>query len=360
MKQTKHLLAVSLMATMLITGCNSDKKDNRDHGSGGSHRFDLGWGISQGTPFSEIQKRIDAVPNIVPKTEDNGEYVRRSINQASVCNGSDPANGNPAFISKHFEISSNKPIPEKDLQRIAAIAEVSLEDIARELNIQSPKDLIVHSHRRQLGICITAGTGSNGGGHGSELTARQNHPHGIEYEFTLLKHEIGHLIDSQFNQNQYDFNLYPGWWSEGIAEVIAGSSALSASAWNSQHNDYFGDGNIVNGDDLNDGVNGYAAYDLYSTMVLYLQEQGWDKEALYDFFQSDKWHLDGIPDTDTCRGTGNLHIVDYTGSCSRPDNGDEAFAARFDEFSKKVGEVKSFEHFRDNYRELVSDWLSSK
>ena len=149
------------------------------------------------------------------------------------------------------------------MQRIAAIAEVSLEMIADHLNRQ-PAELIKHSHLDQLGICLKQGRGTTAGGHGSELTAYQSNNHGGVYEFSLLKHELAHLIDSQMNGNQRAYNMVPGWFVEGMAEVIAGAQPMSAKNWNAKHEKY--NNNMVGY--YSDNLGGYDDYDLFPPLFI--------------------------------------------------------------------------------------------
>ncbi|WP_413112029.1 hypothetical protein [Thaumasiovibrio sp. DFM-14] len=359
----KSLFAILTMA--MLSGCNANEDSS---GGSGGHRFDQGWGVTPGTSYSSIQSRINAIPSVVRKTVDNGYYVTRSRHMGTACGpehniGSDSA----AYNSAHFELGiDNKRIPLSDIQRIAGIVEVSLEMIAEELNVL-PRDLISHAHtdsngEQRLGVCILSGKSSNGAGHGNEMVVSQSNTHGGVYEFTLLKHELAHLIDSQFNNNEFAYNLTPNWWVEGFAENVTGTKPLSKSAWQSQHKKYVGDQNIVTLGGAPTG--GYEAYSLYSTMVAYLRNKGLTEEAFFEFVQSDRWHADGTTNFDpegSCKGQVPSNYGLTTGSCGAFSDVMAIFSNRFNYVSgRSGGELSGFDDFETNYYQLISDWLSSR
>lgn len=346
---------------LLLMGCGDDETSS----GGGGHSFDHGWGITPGTSYSSVQSRINAVPKVTVKTIDNGEYVTRSRHMETQCGPEHIGADSTAYVSTHFELGvANNSIPLSDIQRIAGMVEVSLEMIAEELNYL-PSDLISHAHtdshgEKRLGVCIIPGKTTNASGHGNEMVVSQSNTRGGVYEFTLFKHELGHLIDSQFNNNEFSYNLTPNWWVEGFAENVAGIRPLSLSDWQSLHQKYAGDQNIVT---TGGAQGGYAAYALYSTMVAYLRERGLNDEAFLDFVQSDRWHTEGTTDYDpenSCQYQVPANYGETTGACVEPFGIMNVFKAQFDAVTARSGgELASFDDFENNYYQLISDWLSS-
>ncbi len=362
------LTAMILVSLTTLTGCfEEDDNQESQSSSDKSSTFSQGWGITPGTSYDTIQSRINAVPAVAIKTIDGGTYVTRSNTQSTNCGPEHIGSQSIAYWSTHFEIGvSNQSIPVSDVQRLAAMAEVSLEMIAHELNV-STHSLIKHTHtdsqgNKRLGLCVISGSSSIGSGHGSELVLSQSNNYGGVYEFTLVKHELGHMIDSQFNNNEFAYNLYPGWWAEGLAEMIAGTVPLSATEWSSLHSQYVQEGNIVTTGDATSG--GYDAYPLYYTMVHYLRERGWGPENFMSFVKSDRWHADGTTDFDPenyCASTVPSNYGATTGSCMPPQNIQSSYTQRFDAISlSSGGEVQSLQHFESNYYQLISDWLVSR
>ncbi len=364
---TKYSLATMMLVSLVaLTGCIEDDEDSNGS-SDKSSAFTQGWGITEGTSYNDVQSRINSVPAVALKTIDNGTYVTRSSTYSTKCGPEHLGDNSMAYWSTHFEIGMSDPsIALSDVQRLAAMAEVSLEMIAQELNV-SADDLIRHTHtdsqgNQRFGICVISGSSSNGSGHGSELVFSQSNNHGGVYEFTLVKHELGHLIDSQLNNNEFAINLYPGWWVEGLAEMISGTEPLSLSQWQSLHSKYSQNSNIVTLAEASTG--GYEAYPLYYTMVHYLRERGWGPENFMSFVKTDRWHSDEVTDFDPdnyCASTVPSNYGATTGSCMPPHDIETIYAQRFDATSiSSGGEVQSLQHFEENYYQLISDWLASR
>ncbi|UTV28367.1 hypothetical protein [Photobacterium atrarenae] len=338
------LLALSVV--LALAGCTEEDKNDDIKGKA------LGWGATDSTSFAEIQQRIDAVPALTPKSisQDSGLYVDRSNNILVDCSA------RPAYTSAHFEIAGeNDNIPLADMQRIAAIAEVSLDMIASHLNL-APAALIKHSHFNKLGICLKEGTNSVAGGQGSEISAFQRNTHGGVYEFGLLKHELAHIIDSQMNGNQRGYNINPSWFVEGMAEFITGKQPMALKTWYAKHEKY----NNTMLDFTTGNLGGFDDYDLFATAIHYLAEKGWGPGYVEAFFQSDRWHVNSTPTQNGCEGfVGDG--VNYTGDCVMSDELETAFATRFDEISAKAnGEVTSFAQFQQTYATAIPRWLESR
>lgn len=359
----KKILSVVIGSCLAIVGCGGGDESNSSNSKSNNSSFTGGWGLPDGATFNDVKPLLDDVDPVILKADANngdGGYVRRSTNFSSNCDG------NTAYWSNHFELGvGGDSVKVENVQNIAAMLEVSLKHIASKLDML-PEDLIRNAYgsntadgRKRLGFCILPGKGSVGGGHGNEIVSYELHTHGVEYQYSIIKHELAHIVDSQLKSNEYGYNLGPfAWFIEGFAEHVSGSGYYNVSDWQKKHEELSPNTNIVKNDGALNG--GYEAYTLYATMTYYLREQGLGDQAFLNFIKKDRWHDQGQT-VITCNPHDLPSYGETTGACDIPQGADEVWIKHFeDAIAEGGGELTSYADFEENYYEYVTNWLSSK
>ncbi|MFG1591923.1 hypothetical protein [Halobacteriovorax sp. CON-3] len=348
LKKVSAFTFLLLILTSLLTSCEPGGDDG-PKANGGNY----GWGAS-GLSIEKVKSKMNMVPAISakPSSTDGGIYISRTQHYE------EPAcHGRPAFWSDHFEIAADSDsVPRSILQKIVAMAEVNLEMFAGHLNLNNT-DLITVAYGGRIGICVLNRTSSHGSGHGSALVVsayNSNADNGFSYEYTLHKHELMHILDSQFNHNEHGFNVTPGWWVEGLAELSSGAPILSAKQWASYHSKYAPSRNIVADGQAESGS--YNAYPLYTTIVAYLQSQGLGTSGFKLFMQTDRWH--GLDTIDTAPCPSDRF---FTGACVAPANVMNNFEYQFNDIlNSSTSPLSSYGEFETSYYNLVLNWLQNR
>ncbi|MCW8329197.1 hypothetical protein MD588_10300 [Photobacterium sp. SDRW27] len=331
----KSIAALSVLVA--LAGCGATEDDAQSIS---------GWGTGGSYDTDDLKRDMKQYATLVAKNPqvDNGLYTdKRGHMSTPYCVGQ------PAFDSEWFEVSRESGVSDDEMLYVTQLYEVALGQIAQALNV-TKAEILTNAYRNKLGICIRNTKGSMASGHGSESVTVKKHNHGSDKFFHLIKHEITHLVNSQYNNNQVNLSILPGWYNEGIAEFAVGSRPLSAKEWNKQATEM--ESRSMNNNILDGGDSSFDDYDVFATIATYLDEQGWGHGAMTEFIKKDHWHMDDAPHTD-----GHDHMV----LSNTPEQAYALFKEDFDNQSaESQGEVTSYDQFRSNYKDLIYQWLKNR